>query len=63
MTLWKKALERSIPNPGVPGLKPRGGSKVDSAFHPSDVDQMSTGNSSSPSGKEWTACSGSLTLR
>ena len=28
---------------GVLGLKPLGGSKVDSAFHPSEVDRMSTG--------------------
>ena len=33
-----------IPNPGVLCLKPLGGSKVDSAFHPSKVDQMRTRN-------------------
>ena len=32
------------PNPGVPCSKPLGGSKVDSAFHPSEVDKMSTRN-------------------
>ena len=29
---------------GVPCSKPLGGSKVDSAFHPSEVDKMSTRN-------------------
>ena len=33
-----------IPNPGVLCSKPLGGSKVDSAFHPSEVDEMSTRN-------------------
>ena len=33
-----------IPNPGVPRSKPLGGSKVDSAFHPSKVNKMSTRN-------------------
>ena len=32
VTQW---LRRWIPNPGVPCSKPLGGSKVDSAFHPS----------------------------
>ena len=32
-------LRRWIPNPGVPCSKPLGGSKVDSAFHPSEVDK------------------------
>ena len=31
-----------IPIPGVQGSKPLGGSKVDLAFHPSEVNQMST---------------------
>ena len=35
-------LRRWILNPGVPCSKPLGGSKVDSAFHPFKVDQMST---------------------
>ena len=35
---------RWIPNPRVPCSKPVGGSKVDSAFHPSEVDKMSTRN-------------------
>ena len=44
MDLWSnglvvKALDF---NPGDPCSKPLGGSKVDSAFHPSEVDQMST---------------------
>ena len=29
-----------IPNPGVPCSKPLGGSKVDSAFHLSEVDKI-----------------------
>ena len=33
-----------IPNPGVPCSKPLGSSKVDSAFHPSEVDKVSTRN-------------------
>ena len=39
MAWW---LRRWITNPGVPCSKPLGGSKVDSAFHPSEVDKMST---------------------
>ena len=42
MAQW---LSHWIPNLGVPGLKPLGGCKVDSAFHPSEVDEMSTRNS------------------
>ena len=38
-------------NPGVSGLKPLGGFKVDSSFHPSEDDQMSTKNSLGLSGK------------
>ena len=37
-------VSRSIPYPGVPCSKPLGGSKVDSAFHPSEIDKMSTRN-------------------
>ena len=33
-----------IPDLGIPGSKPLGGSKVSSAFHPSEVSQMSTRN-------------------
>ena len=33
-----------IPNPRFWSSKPLGGSKVDSAFHPFEVDQMSTKN-------------------
>ena len=40
-TQW---LRRWIPNPGVPCSKPLGGSKVNSAFHPSEVDKMSNMN-------------------
>ena len=32
------------PNLGVPCSKPLGGSKVDSAFHPSEVSRMSSEN-------------------
>ena len=39
LQLW---LRRWIPNPGVLCSKPLGGSKVDSAFHPSEVHKMST---------------------
>ena len=35
----------------VPGSKPQGGSKVKSAFHPSEVDEMSTRNSWGLGGK------------
>ena len=41
-----------ISNPGVPCSKPLGGSKVDSAFHPSKVDKMSTRNFWELSGKK-----------
>ena len=41
-----------IPNPGVPWSKPLGGSKVDSAFHPSEVDKMSTRSFWEISGKK-----------
>ena len=37
-------LMRWILNPGLPRSKPLGGYKVDSAFHPSKVDSMSTRN-------------------
>ena len=39
-----KWLRHWIPNPGVLCSKPLGGSKVDSAFHPSKVDKISTRN-------------------
>ena len=45
-------LRRWIPEPGVPGSKPLNGSKVDTAFHPFNVDQMSTRNSWGLSGKK-----------
>ena len=41
MAWW---IRRWIPNPGIPCSKPLGGSKVDSAFHPSEVDKVSTRN-------------------
>ena len=40
------------PSPGVPCSKPLGGSKVDSVFHPSEVDKMSTRNFWELSGKK-----------
>ena len=49
MALW---LSRWIPNPGVLCLKPLSGSQVDSAFHPSKVDKMSTRNFWEFSGKK-----------
>ena len=39
---WSNGLAVKIPNPGVPCSRPPGGSKVDSAFHPPEVDKMST---------------------
>ena len=44
-------LRHWISNPGVLCSKPLGGSKVDSAFHPSEVDKMSTRNIWELSGK------------
>ena len=41
MTLW---LRRWILDPGVPCSKPLGGSKVDSAPHPYEVDKMKIRN-------------------
>ena len=49
MAQW---LRRSIPNPGVSCSKPLGGSIVDSAFHPSEIDKMSTKNFWELSGKK-----------
>ena len=45
-------LWRWISSPGVPCLNPLGGSKFDSAFHPSEVDHMSTRNFWEVSGKK-----------
>ena len=47
-----KWLRCWIPNPGVPCSKPLGGSKVDSAFHPSEVDKTSTRNFLELNGKK-----------
>ena len=41
-----------IPNPGVPCSKPQGGSKSNSAFHPSEVNKVSTRNFWGLSGKK-----------
>ena len=49
MASW---LRSWIPNPGVPCLKPLGGSKVDSAFYPSEVDKISITNLWELSGKK-----------
>ena len=49
MTYW---LRHGIPNPVVPCSKPPGDCKVDSAFHPSEVDKMSTRNFWELSGKK-----------
>ena len=48
---WPSGQRRWIPNPGVRCSKPMHGSKVDSAFHPSEVDKMSTINFLELSGK------------
>ena len=40
--------------PGILDSKPLGGSKVDSTFHPPEVDQMSTRTSWGLSGKKQT---------
>ena len=45
-------IECWIPNPEVPCSKPLGGSKVDSAVHPSEVDKMSTKDFWKLSGKK-----------
>ena len=47
-----KWLRRWILNPGVPCSKLLGGSKVDSAFYPYEVDKMSTRNFWELSGKK-----------
>ena len=49
LTLLSK---RWVSNPGVPSSKPLGGSKVDSAFLPSEIDKMSFRNSWELSGKK-----------
>ena len=45
------------------GLKPLGGSKVDSAFHPSEVDRMSTGTPRDVVVKSKLSRSGTVALR
>ena len=53
-----------IPNPGVPGSRPRGGSKVDSTFHPSEVDKLSIKNSLGLVTKsKLSPCNSSINLR
>ena len=47
-----ECLRCCIPNPGVLCSKPLGSSKVNSAFHPSKVDEMSTKNFWELSGKK-----------
>ena len=51
MAWW---LGRGIPNPGVPVGKLLAGSRVDSTFHPSEVDQTSTRYSWRLNGKKYT---------
>ena len=53
----KQWLRRGVRNPGVPFSNPLGGSKNDSAFHPSNVDKLSTRNFWELSGKKKTASS------
>ena len=50
-------LRRWIPNQGVLCSKPLGVSKVNSAFHPSEVDKMSTRDFWELGSKKWTASS------
>ena len=47
-----RILQLKYANPGVPCLKPPGGSKVYSAFHPPEVGKMSTRNFWELSGKK-----------
>ena len=49
MALWLRCL---IPNPGLAGLKPLEGSKVNSAVDPSEVDKIRTRNLWERSGKK-----------
>lgn len=42
MEQWYNGEWSWIPNPEFPGSNALGGSKVDSAFHPSKADQMSS---------------------
>ena len=45
-------LRYLILSPGVLSSKPLGGSKIDSTFHPSEVNKMSTSNFSEVTGKK-----------
>ena len=47
-----KWLRCWVSNPGISCSKPLGGSKVDSTFHPSKVNKMSTRNIWKLSGKK-----------
>ena len=49
MAQW---LRHWIPNPGVPCSKPLGGTMVNSVFHASEVNKMSTKNFWELSGKK-----------
>lgn len=42
-----------MPNPRIPCSKPLAVFKIDSAFHASELDKISTWNFSEPSGKKW----------
>ena len=52
VTTDQKVLDPQKPNTRGPMLKPLGGSKVDSAFHPSEVGKMRTRNTWELSGKK-----------
>ena len=52
MEQWLSGQGAGFPNPGVPCSKPLGGSKVDSAFHPTEVGKMNTRNFWELSGKK-----------
>ena len=60
-------LRSWIPNPGIPSSKPLVGSKFDSAFHPSEVNQTSTRVSGIPNDlmvkSKMPPCGGSVALR
>ena len=57
MEQWPSGQGTGFPIQGVPCPKPLGGSKVDSAFHPSEVGKMSTRNFWELSGQKQTASS------
>ena len=48
----EEVVQYWIPNPVVLGSKPLAGCKVNSAFHPAEVDQLSARNSWELNGKK-----------